>query len=204
MKLLIGTGNPAKFDRYSNIIKGNLSKDLEIFSLKSFEEKPVVVEDGLTALENAIKKATAYSNFFDIPTLSIDEALFIEGLPDNKQPNVRVRRYDSEVDLSDDELLKKFTNLALTFEGERREALWIFAICLSLPNSTFFTDEVIVKDILMPEPTLPIVKGYPMSSILFNDKIGKTQNHFVKEDWKLYLSDLEQCVVNLLNKNLYG
>ena len=58
MKLLFGTGNPAKLDVMRRGLDG---MHLEILGLKDMDRAaPPVVEDGRTPLENARQKALAY------------------------------------------------------------------------------------------------------------------------------------------------
>ena len=58
MRILYGTGNPAKLDSMRRRLE---EFDLEIIGLKDLDMPiPEVVEDGRTPLENAEKKARAY------------------------------------------------------------------------------------------------------------------------------------------------
>src|SRR5579875_1283443 len=92
--VLIGTTNPAKFVRYSGLLKDAFSpQPVHVVSLLSLECEIRVVEDGHTATENARKKARTYADTCGLPTLAIDEALEIPGLAPEDQPGVRVRRY---------------------------------------------------------------------------------------------------------------
>ena len=43
---------------------------------------PQIIEDGKTAQENAIKKATAYAKTFNTIVLSMDNALYFDKLSD--------------------------------------------------------------------------------------------------------------------------
>ena len=76
-KILVATTNEGKLKEFRELFK-NL--DIEILSLKDFHEKPVVVEDRETFLENAIKKAKEYAEFFKIPVIAEDAGLEIEAL----------------------------------------------------------------------------------------------------------------------------
>ena len=68
MKVLYGTGNPAKLSAMKRRLE---SLDMEIIGLKDLDmEIPNVPEDGLTPLENARQKASAYYELFHIPVFS--------------------------------------------------------------------------------------------------------------------------------------
>ncbi len=89
MKLLYGTGNPAKL---SVMQKKLLDLGIEVVGLKDIRcEIPVVPEDGKTPLENARQKATAYYQAFRIPVFSCDSGLYFDNVPDNIQPGIHVR-----------------------------------------------------------------------------------------------------------------
>ena len=59
MKLLYGTGNPAKLDAMRHRLAG---LGIELIGLKDLGgvKQPEIIEDGKTPLENARKKAEAY------------------------------------------------------------------------------------------------------------------------------------------------
>lgn len=92
MKLLYGTGNPAKF----SAMKSRLEQlDIELIGLNDLEAEgniiPEVVENGNTPLENARLKALAYYEAFHIPVFSCDSGLYFDNVSDEIQPGVHVR-----------------------------------------------------------------------------------------------------------------
>lgn len=89
---------------------------IEIITPKELEIKVNVIEDGKTAVENAIKKAQAYYEETKILTIASDSALFIDDIPSNKQLGLFVRRVNDKV-LSDDEMIEYYTKL-IEFIGE--------------------------------------------------------------------------------------
>ena len=93
MKLLYGTGNAAKV----SVMRQRLSGlNLELVSLQDLEaegkELPEIAEDGASLLENAKEKALAYYRAFQVPVFSCDSGLYIEGIPEEEQPGIHVRR----------------------------------------------------------------------------------------------------------------
>ena len=88
MKILYGTGNPAKL----SAMKRHLEPlDIEIIGLNDLGMKiPEVLEDGNTPLENARQKAKAYYKAFHIPVFSCDSGLYFENVPNEIQPGVHV------------------------------------------------------------------------------------------------------------------
>lgn len=180
MKILIGTKNSAKFNRYKTILSQML--DLEVLSLRDiYITLPIIIEDGMTAEENASKKARAYAKSTGLPTLSVDEALYMGGLSPEQQPGTNVRRY-MEKELTDDELLNLYLEIIKNIPPENRTATWIFAICLVLPNGQEFSEKVQLCEKFSEDPSLPIVPGYPLSSIIYNPVIGKIYRDFTPEE----------------------
>lgn len=92
MKLLYGTGNPAKLES----MRSRLAQlDMELLGLQDLRAEgkdiPKVPEDGSTPLENARQKAEAYYKAFGMPVFSCDSGLYFDNVPDEVQPGVHVR-----------------------------------------------------------------------------------------------------------------
>lgn len=68
-------------------------------------------ENGTTAVENALLKAQAYYNALNIPTIAGDSGVYIEGISEEDQPGLYVRRIGGKV-LSDDEMIDHYSSLA--------------------------------------------------------------------------------------------
>ena len=89
MKLLYGTGNPAKLEAMKARLK---ILGIELIGLRDLKrEIPDIMEDGKTPLENARKKALGYYHAYHMPVFSCDSGLYIDELPQNLQPGVHVR-----------------------------------------------------------------------------------------------------------------
>lgn len=112
MKLLYGTGNPAKL----SAMKQRLEKlDIELIDLNDMKAEgiavPVVPEDGNTPLENARQKAAAYYEAFQMPVFSCDSGLYFDNVPDEIQPGVHVRTVNGNY-LSDEQMIEYYGRLA--------------------------------------------------------------------------------------------
>ena len=114
MKLLYGTTNPAKLQSMREILSG---LELEIIGLKNVDLvfEPVD-ENGNNPLENARIKALAYYKAFKMPGFSCDSGLYIQGLDDEKQPGVHVRRIGGK-ELNDSEMIVYYTGLVNELGG---------------------------------------------------------------------------------------
>lgn len=172
IKLLYGTGNPAKL----NAMKKRLSGvGITLVGLKDLGcEIPEVVEDGKTPLENARKKAVAYFEAFRIPVFSCDSGLYIDGVPENEQPGVHVRRVNGKV-LSDEQMIVHYSSLAKKYGNPT--ARYRNAIC-------FVADEKHIYEAMEPsmgssafiltsKPYPVMKKGFPLDSLSVDIKNGK-------------------------------
>ena len=132
MKLLYGTGNAAKL----RAMRSRLHElDIELLSLQEMESAaPAVEEDGNTPLENAEKKARAYFRAFGIPVFSCDSGLYIQELPEKRQPAVHVRRVGGK-ELTDEEMIAYYASLAKQYG--RLTAHYENAICLVLAAACY-------------------------------------------------------------------
>lgn len=172
IKLLYGTGNPAKL----NAMKKRLSGvGITLVGLKDLGcEIPEVVEDCKTPLENARKKAVAYFEAFRIPVFSCDSGLYIDGVPENEQPGVYVRRVNGKV-LSDEQMIVHYSSLAKKYGNPT--ARYRNAIC-------FVADEKHIYEAMEPsmgssafvltsKPYPVMKKGFPLDSLSVDIKTGK-------------------------------
>lgn len=172
IKLLYGTGNPAKLTAMKKRLSG---VGISLVGLKDLGcEIPEVVEDGKTPLENARKKAVAYFEAFRIPVFSCDSGLYIDGVPKNEQPGVHVRHVNGKV-LSDEQMIVHYSSLAKKYGNPA--ARYRNAIC-------FVADEKHIYEAMEPsmgssafvltsKPYPVMKKGFPLDSLSVDIKTGK-------------------------------
>ena len=115
MKLLYGTGNPAKLDAMRHRLAG---LGIELIGLKDLGgvKQPEIIEDGKTPLENAKKKAEAYFNALHMPVFSCDSGLYFDNVAEDDQPGVHVRTVNGKY-LSDEEMTAHYAALAEKYGG---------------------------------------------------------------------------------------
>lgn len=168
MKLLYGTGNPAKL----SAMKSRLEKlDIELIGLNDLKAKgitiPEVPEDGRTPLENARQKATAYFEAFQMPVFSCDSGLYFDNIPDEIQPGVHVRNVNGKR-LSDEEMIEYYAGLAKRYGNLM--AGYKNAICFVMDEKHIYeamepsmeSGKFILTDI--PHSTVR-KKGFPLDSM---------------------------------------
>ena len=176
MKLLYGTGNPAKL----SAMRSRLERlNIELIGLNDLRAEgkiiPEVIEDGNTPLENARLKAKAYYEAFRIPVFSCDSGLYFDNVPDEVQPGVHVRNVKGKC-LSDDEMLDYYCGLAKKY-GEL-VARYKNAICFVMDEeyvyeameSSMESEKFIMTD--KPHSTIR-KKGFPLDSISIDIKTEK-------------------------------
>lgn len=176
MKLLFGTGNPAKL----NVMKTRLKPlGIDLIGLRDLEAEgytiPNVPETGNTPLENARQKAMAYYRAFGMPVFSCDSGLYFDEVPDEVQPGVHVRNVNG-LCLSDDEMLAYYTGLAKQYG--KLTAYYRNAICLVLDETRIFEtmDPSVASErfLLTDTPHSTIRKqGFPLDCISLDLKTGK-------------------------------
>lgn len=173
MKLLFGTGNPAKLE----VVKRRLeTMGIELIGLKDIDKEiPNVIENGNTPLENAEKKAKAYYEAFHIPVFSCDSGLYIDNIPDSEQPGVHVRTVNGKY-LTDDEMLEHYIRIAVKYGNP--VARYRNAICLYLSQDKIYSamDKDMESEpfIITSTPHSNIRKeGFPLDSISIDMRTGK-------------------------------
>ena len=182
MKLLYGTGNPAKLDAMKRRLE---SLEIELIGLNEIDMIiPDIIEDGNTPLQNAEKKAKAYYEAFHMPVFSCDSGLYIEGVPDSEQPGVHVRTVNGKY-LTDDEMIEHYTKMAKKYGNP--VARYRNAICLYLDKDKMYSamDEDMGgrSFIITSVPHSTIRKeGFPLDSISLDRKTGKYFYDLTEED----------------------
>ena len=198
MKVLFATTNPAKIKKYYDILK---EKDIELITLKDIGINLNVDESGKDALENAYIKAKAYYDVTNIPTIGMDNNLFIEELPYEKQPGTHVRRINGK-ELNDEEMIEHYTNLVKE-NGGKLTAKWVYGMVIYdgkekkeykwEKGDFYFIDKVSSKR----------NSGYPLDSISINPLYNKYFVELTEEEKKdINEKENDDNVVDFIVKSL--
>lgn len=172
MRLLYGTGNPAKL---SVMRKRLQSLGIEVMGLRDLDrEIPSVPEDGQTPFENARQKAVAYYQAFHIPVFSCDSGLYFDNVPDEVQPGVHVRTVNGKY-LTDGEMLTYYSGLARKY-GDLT-AVYKNAICLVIDEEHIYeameSSMESERFVLTEKPHMIQKQGFPLDSLSIDIKSGK-------------------------------
>ena len=193
-EILFATGNPSKAKRFS---KGLEEKGIKVITLQDTDIAVDVEETGKNAVENALIKARAFAECIDIPVLAMDDNLYLDGVPDEKQPGTFVRRVNGKR-LSDDEMIKHYTNLVKEFGKDGKiNSRWIYGIAVINrgKESTYTWSKASFYIVDQPSPI--INPGYPLNSISVHQTLNKYFSEFTEEDRAKTLEN-EQDVVDFI------
>ena len=197
-KVLFATENASKAKRFRDKL---LKNNIEIITINDLAEKISVEENGKDAIENALIKARAYSKVENIPVFAMDDNLYIDEVPEEKQPGMYVRRVNGKR-LSDDEMIEYYSSLAHEYGKEGKlTCRWVYGIAV-INNGIESTYTWNKEDFyIVDRPSNKINPGYPLNTISVNKKLNKYFTDLTSED-KLELKEDESDVVEFLCKNL--
>ena len=197
-RVLFATGNESKAKRFS---KGLQEKGIEVITLKDINKDIEVEENGKNAIENALIKARAYAQATNMPVFAMDDNLYIENVPDEKQPGMFVRRVNGKR-LTDEEMIEHYTNLARTYgDNGRIICRWVYGMAI-INNGKEDTYTWSKEDFyIIDKPLDKINPGYPLNSISINKKLNKYFTEMTEEDRNSVQED-ESDVVEFIAKNV--
>lgn len=181
MKVLFATTNPAKVKKYKDRLE---KRGVELITIKDLDMNLHVEESGKNALENAYIKAKAYYNATKIITIGMDNNLFIDELPEEKQIGTHVRRINGK-ELNDDEMIDYYTNLVKEYGG-KLTAKWVYGMVIyngkekkefTWSKSNFY---------FVDKPSDKRNPGYPLDSISIIPEYNKYLVELTDEEKKEY------------------
>lgn len=190
-QLLFATGNQSKAKRFQ---KGLLENKIEILNLNDIDISIEVEENGTTAVENALLKARAYANATSFSTMAMDDTLYLENVPSDKQPGMYVRRVNGKR-LTDEEMIEHYTGLVTEYGTDGKlVARWVYGLALIVDGKEYTYTWSNNDFYLTTTPTKKIHPGYPLDSISINKKVNKYFTELTEED-KLLIQENEDHVV---------
>ena len=180
-EILFATGNASKVARFSEKLQ---EKGILLKSLKDININIDIEENGKTAIENAEIKSRAYYEATKMTTMAIDDTLFIEGIPEEKQPGVYVRRVNGKR-LNDEEMIEHYTNLVKKYGKDGKlNTKWISGMAIIKNGKTSTHTEITSEYYLVDTPARERKEGYPLSSIMIHKKLNKYDIYLTEEDKK--------------------
>ncbi len=198
-KLLFATSNQSKLNRFK---QGLLENDIELLSLKDLNINIDVNENGKTAIENALIKARAYYNETHMPVMGMDDTLYLEGVPEDKQPGLYVRRVNGKT-LTDEEMIKHYTGLVKQYgTNGKLDCKWVYGLAVINQKGEESTYTWSKENFYMVEkPSDKINKGYPLNSISKYKNLDKYFTEITEEDKELIKVN-EDDVIEFITKSV--
>ena len=172
-KLFYATGNESKIRNMRYRLTGY---DVELVTPKETGVYVDVDETGTTPIENARLKARAYYDLGGLPTLAGDSGLYIDGIPEDQQPGLHVRRVKGKT-LSDTEIVEHYRSLAAAYGGRLRSRYVTGLVLLfedreyttEIPDDDIFISGVPNENRVHRGNPLDIITICPANGRYFND-----------------------------------
>lgn len=173
MDILLGTTNPAKINRFSNLLSGF---SVHILTPKDLSITCEPEESGKNPAENAKIKAMFYAKYCP-NVICNDSGLYFTELPldDPRQPGLHIRTpYGTR--LNDEEMIVHYSGLAHDLGG-RITAYYLDAIAISASSitSVYQDSEDALQDgafYLTATPSPNRTPGWPLDSLSVNKQTG--------------------------------
>ena len=177
MKVLFATTNPAKVKKYKKALE---ERGIELLTLKNLDINIKVEETGKNAIENAYIKAKTYYEVAHMPTIGMDNCLFVEELSEEEQPGTHVRRINGK-ELTDEEMIEHYTNLVKK-HGEKLTAKWVYGMVIyngkEVKEYTWSKSNFYFVD----KPCEKRNPGYPLDSISIVPEFNKYLVELTEEE----------------------
>jgi len=207
MRVLLGTTNPSKVKRFSDLLKGY---DIEFITLRDIEVIEEPKEMGNTPEENAIMKAEFYGQYFDV-VICNDSGLYFEelALDDVRQPGLNVRTPMQMDRLSDEEMIDYYSKL-ITGLGGKVTAYYLDGIAVYNHGviSSFMDNMAAQKNglfYMIDKASSKRFEGWPLDSLSMNKETGQYfVDGSIEESKENIIKDqYQKSVVDFLIKSLH-
>ena len=197
MKILIGTTNESKVNRFKELLG---EYGVEFLTLKDLNITDEPQEKGSTPEENAVIKARFYGKYFD-KVICNDSGLYFEELTldDKRQPGLNVRTPFGKR-LDDAEMIEYYSGLINSLGG-KISAYYLdgFAVYNNGKISSYM-DEIQAKKMsfyMVGKSTYKWNPGWPLDSMSINKKTGKLftekTNKYYEDSENIIVDDYKKC-----------
>lgn len=200
MRLFYATRNESKIVNMRHRLKGY---DVDVITPKDVGVYVDVDETGSSPTENAQLKARAYYDKTGIATIAGDSGLYIDGIPDERQPGIFVHRVNGK-SLSESELIEHYTGLAAEYGG-RLKARYVTGLSLIVEGREYHTE--------IPDDDMFLVgvpnenrqhRGNPLDVITICPANGKYMNDCSLHELTVLAGSFDRKCLQFLENNLLG
>lgn len=196
MKVLIGTTNPAKIERFQQLLDGY---DIEFLTLKDLNINDEPQETGSHPQENAIIKAKYYGQYFDL-VLCNDSGLYFDtlALDDKRQPGLNIRSPQGKR-LNDEQMITYYSSLIHSLGGQVK-AYYLDGIAVYNHGHIYsFMEKNENMFYMVDKPALSRHVGWPLDSLSIH---MNTNTYFVENANNRYNTDHDQIMIGEYRKHL--
>jgi len=166
--ILVATHNEKKLRELKTLLKG--FKGIKVMNLDNLKvTPPIIIEDGKTFRQNAVKKAVTMSEFFGGLVLADDSGLEVSAL--YGKPGVRSARF-ARKNATDRENNRKLLNLLVKVPEKKRSARFVCHIALARGGKLLGNFEGTVKGRVLPKPKGK--NGFGYDPVFIPDSHDKT------------------------------
>lgn len=209
MKVLLATTNKHKITKWGNIITSLGYELVTLSDLDKTYEEPK--EDGLTAIDNAIKKAKFYYEKTGLVTFATDTAIDIEGLNENEQIGLFAGRavikdsnnnIISEQKLTDQENYDRYEKI-INKLGGKASALYKEALIIYYGNGKYKSISTEVTKDLKTPPSPIIKRNAPLGSFTYYPELNKFRSEINDEEAHVLDADDYKKKYDFIEEKLY-
>lgn len=187
MKYLLATTNKAKIRYYGTKLR---ELGIAIVTLGDLNIECDVSETGKNPIENAIIKASAYHKLSGMPTIALDDGLFLEGIPDSIQPGTHIRRVNGKR-LNDMGMIEYYSDLVNKYgENGILKGYFLKGVAIVNQNKTYTFDYKANRHFTNKQSDV-INEGYSLASIQFIPSLNKFKSELTEDEEKITV-DMEQ------------
>ncbi len=162
-EVVIGTTNTAKARQCELALAGSGVKTTRLSNL--LEVVPAIAEDARDAAANAANKALAYARLVERPVVSLDYALLFDGVSDDEQPGVKVRRIPGVDGRPGDEDVLDYYAALFRRYGGRVRGRWLSGVAAATPDGKLAKESAEVSRVFVSNACAPRVPGHPLASL---------------------------------------
>ena len=198
MRILFATTNPAKVKTYASRL---IEKGYEIVTLKDLKIDIDVEETGTTPLENAIIKAKEYHKISNLPTIAMDEGLYLDNVPENLQPGTHVRRVNGKK-LTDEEMITHYTNLVNQYGINSKLTGYFQKGIAIVTDNKIDTFEIKAPRCFSNTRCETITIGYPLASIQWMEELNKYKAELTKEEENKLMSKEQKEILDFIESKI--
>lgn len=198
-ELVFATGNQAKIARFFDKLQ---KEDIKLESIKELNIELDCEENGKNAVENALIKARCCHEKCKNAVMGMDDTLYMEGVPEDKQPGLFVRRVNGKT-LNDEEMIEHYKNLVDEYGQDGKiNCKWIYGLAIIDEKGKESTYTWEKADFYMVNKVSDKINpGYPLNSISKYKKLDKYFTDITEEEKERIKVD-ESDVINFIKNHI--